>query len=206
MLIKINIFLLLFIAAQYLQAQTPPVLQYKTLEDISTSNDINKGDYFRDNNNMLDKFTGTWQYQQDNTTFTLKIRKVNQFLMQAPNAEFYYYQDIILVTYKLVKNNTVVVDQLNKPLVYTLIDSPGYNIYTKYYQDRGIKGRFHDLTNSVYVESIIKKLLTLAGEPQRIHFRAVINSSTHRGKPKEFYEGMSSMLSIPFDVELVKIE
>ncbi|WP_370515984.1 DUF6705 family protein, partial [Flavobacterium sp. MK4S-17] len=99
-------------AFQYLQAQTPPVLQYKTLEDISTSNDINKGDYFRDTNNVLDKFTGTWQYQQDNTTFTLKMRKVNQFLMQAPNAEFYYFKDIILVTYKLVKNNTVVVDQL----------------------------------------------------------------------------------------------
>ncbi|WP_159802464.1 hypothetical protein, partial [Flavobacterium sp. MK4S-17] len=111
----------------------------------------------------------------------------------------------ILVTYKLVKNNTVVVDQLDKPLVYTLIDSPGYNRYTKYYPDKGIKGTFHDLTNSVYVESRIKKLLTLAGEPQKIHFRAVINSSTHRGKPREFYEGMSSMLSIPFDVELVKI-
>jgi hypothetical protein len=200
--------LLFFIcsAFQYLQAQTPPVLQYKTLEDISTSNDINKGDYFRDINNVLDRFTGTWQYQQDNTTFTLKIRKVNQFLIQAPNADFYYYQDIILVTYKLVKNDIVLVDELDKPLVYKLMDISSYSDYSQYYPDRGIKGTFHDLTNGVYVRSIIKKLLTLAGEPQKIHFLAVVNSSTLRDNPKEFYEGMSSMLSIPFDVDLVKIE
>ncbi|WP_159802462.1 DUF6705 family protein [Flavobacterium sp. MK4S-17] len=207
MLIKINIFLLLFIASQYLQAQTPPVLQYKTLEDDNLeTNNIEKGDYYRDVNNVLDRFTGTWQYQQDNTIFTLKIRKVNQFLFQAPNADFYIYQDILLVNYKLIKNNTVLVDELDKPLIYKLIDSNNYNCYFRFIPNEGIYGTFIDLTNRVYVESRIKKLLTLAGEPQKIHFLAVVNSNTHRGKPKEFYEGMSSILSIPGNVELVKIE
>lgn len=201
-------FIILFvIAVQVLQAQNPPILNYKTFDDdISELNNLEKGDYYQDTNNVLNQFIGTWQYQNANTTFTLKIRKVNQFLYQAPNAEFYWYKDIILVNYKLIKNNMVLVDELDKPLVNTLINSNTHNKYFRFNFNEGIYGTFQDLTNKVFVDSILKRILTQNGETPKLHFLVSVNGSTHRANPREFYQGMSSILSVPNNIELFKID
>lgn len=188
-------------------AQNPPILNYKTFNnDITEGNTIEKGDYYQDTNNVLNQFVGIWQYQNGTTTFILKIRRVNQFLCQAPNSDYYYYQDNIIVNYKIIKNNVVLIDELNKPLVYKLTDSNRYNNYFRYYPNQGISGTFQDLTNNVFVDSILKREFTPSGATPQLHFLVSINGSTHRGNPREFYQGMSSMLTIPNDINLVKID
>lgn len=204
---KKYIIILFIIACHQLQAQNPPILNYKTFnDDISEGNTIEKGDYYQDTNNVLDQFIGTWQYQNGTTIFTLKIRRVNQFLYQAPNADYYFYNDIILVNYKLVKNNEVLIDELNKPLVTNLVDSNTYNKYFRFNFNEGIHGRFQDLTNKVFVDSVLKRVLTLNGEAPKLHFLVSVNGSTHRANPREFYQGMSSIISVPNNIELLKID
>ena len=64
------------------------------------------GAYYKDLNNELDKFEGTWVFTNGTTTFTLVLKKKEQF---AVNNDF---RDFILGEYQFVDNGVEIVNTL----------------------------------------------------------------------------------------------
>lgn len=70
------------------------------------------GCYFKDLQNELIPFTGTWIYQEGNKKITLKFERVKIHLnMSIPS----YYEDILEAKYKVEINNNIIFDNLNEP-------------------------------------------------------------------------------------------
>lgn len=65
------------------------------------------GCYVKDNNNILDKFTGTWVFNQNGTVFTVTLNKG----LMVPIAG--HYRDDIQGKYKYVVNGNTIVDTDN---------------------------------------------------------------------------------------------
>lgn len=200
---KIFLILIFLITTNVVFAQQFPVLNTKPYDRVYRY--FNNGDYYKDTQGVLNPYIGTWEYTGNGVEFTIKVQKVEQFLSNIPGSSSYYYYDVLLVTYKLVNNNNVLVNNLDKPAINQLF-STDYSVFETYLSDEScVDGLFADVTNNVYVKARMKFELNLTGAP-KIHFRAVVNSSTVRGNPKEFYQGMSSILSIPGNVTLKKID
>lgn len=70
-------------------------------------NNIPDGCYVKDNNNILDKFTGTWVLNQNGTTFTVTLTKG----IMVPIAD--HYRDDIQGRYKYVVNGNTIVNTEN---------------------------------------------------------------------------------------------
>ena len=72
------------------------------------------GSYLKDLNNELNKFVGTWKYENGNTSLILTFKKVNQRY----NGE--WYEDILVGEYKYVVNGVEIFNslyRLNHPMV-----------------------------------------------------------------------------------------
>ena len=69
---------------------------------------LNNNNYIKDTQNVYNNFAGTWQWTNGNSTFTIKLQKVEYW--KAPNNN--YFKDLILGGYKYVENNIVIVDRL----------------------------------------------------------------------------------------------
>jgi len=201
---KIFLILMLFITTNVIFGQEFPILEIKP----HSNRDLDNGDYYKDTQGVLNPYIGTWKYTGNGIEFTLKIQRVNEFLYNISGSSSYYYYDVLLISYKLVKNNTILVDNLDWPAINQLMDimTYRYSIFETYLlNENSIKGGFDDMTNNVLVDAIIKREMTLFNEPAKIHFKAFVNSNTSRRNPREFYQGMSTILSIPYDVILTKI-
>ena len=101
---KIIAVLIIVISHACALAQNPPVLRTLPARIKSTQEgfNANPGDYYKDLDNELDKYVGTWVYDDGNgTVFTLNLRKVEMFFSEGLE---YRYTDEIIVTYKLIKN------------------------------------------------------------------------------------------------------
>jgi len=72
------------------------------------------GSYLKDLNNELNKFVGTWKYENGNTSFTIIFQKK----VQVYNDE--WYEDMLIGEYKYVDNGVEIVnllDRLNNPIL-----------------------------------------------------------------------------------------
>ena len=76
--------------------------------------DTVEGVYFKDLNNELNKFVGTWVYNDGNTTLVIQLQKV----VQHYNGE--WYEDLLIGEYQYIENGVEVfnsLSRLNSPLV-----------------------------------------------------------------------------------------
>jgi len=83
-----------------------------------------EGTYYKDLNNDLDKFTGTWKFEQGNTVLIIILEKKDHVL----NTTFNQYEDLIVGEYKYEFNNQVVLDYLYR-IDMTILNEYQHNIY-----------------------------------------------------------------------------
>jgi hypothetical protein len=73
---KIFLTLIMVVLTTIIINAQSPILSITT----ERGSNIPDGAYLKDTNNVLDKFTGTWQYTQGNDTLTISIQKITQHL------------------------------------------------------------------------------------------------------------------------------
>lgn len=96
-------FIIIFVTG-IIFAQTTIPLETATSEDYANNN------YIKDTTGVLNPFVGTWQWSTATDTLTIKfIKKLKWNPQNFSNYEF----DLILGSYKYVKNGVVVYDNLN---------------------------------------------------------------------------------------------
>jgi hypothetical protein len=204
---KIIILLLVVISNACAVAQNPPVLRTlpSRINETQEGFDGKAGDYYKDLDDELDKYVGTWVYDDGNgTVFTLNLRKVEMFFSEGLE---YRYTDEIIVTYKLIKNYELLVDNLSLPLLNTLENTPSsinckYGLYGLSVGNNTIDGFITDLTLDIIRTSEIYYLPQPSGNP-KIKF-SIFSASALRKKPKEFYVGKPHSI-LPNNVILTKI-
>jgi len=68
---------------------------------------IPNGAYFKDAQNKLGKYTGTWKYTNGNTTFTITIVKMLEYFDGRD------YEDILIGEYKYIDNGVEIINTLS---------------------------------------------------------------------------------------------
>jgi len=88
------------------KAQTP-VLSINT-HDYGYTN----GAYYKDINNDLNKFIGTWKYTNGTTTLTITLQK--KVMLQNTLDSLNFYEDILVGEYKYVENGVEKINTLSQ--------------------------------------------------------------------------------------------
>ena len=96
--------LTLFLLNMACKAQSPV---YTLGGDIPGNLPLNA--YIKDTNNILNKFTGTWQYQQNGKIFNINLQKTKIDLDG-------YFKDLLRGNYKFIFNNVILADTTNYPI------------------------------------------------------------------------------------------
>ncbi|MBU2938354.1 hypothetical protein KO494_02265 [Lacinutrix sp. C3R15] len=94
------------------------------------------GTYYKDLNNDLDKFVGTWKWEENNSSFTITLQKIEQYF------DGVNYQDMLIGEYKYIDNGNLVVNTL--PLL----------------SDSSIEGSYHNISGCL----ILNKFMPLPCE------------------------------------------
>lgn len=194
--------ILLLIITNYSYSQNKPVLREITVSSVQSSSYTPKsGDYIKDVTNHLDRYVGTWKYQSSTTIFTLQLDKVNKYLI-APG-ESYLYTDLIIATYKLVKNGITVYDNLGSTVFNGQQDLRGKLSNSNSFDF--INGVMRDFTTNVSIGRCEIKLLTpyppQAGAQQKIFFKMFEN---HTKRMNEGEGNTTALFSMPNEIELIK--
>lgn len=100
---KIFLTLIMVVLTTIIINAQSPILSITT----ERGSNIPDGAYLKDTNNVLDKFTGTWQYTQGNDTLTISIQKITQHFNGS------YYKDKLIGGYKYVQNGKVLVNNIS---------------------------------------------------------------------------------------------
>jgi len=113
-----NIFLLsvLLLSFSCKAQQTYPLsTDYDTVPNYS---------YFKDTNNELLQFIGTWKATFDNKEITIIVEKIDHHLIEYVNHKF--YQDTLFIRY-IIKNSqgTIIRSTMNLPITQSGIESIG---------------------------------------------------------------------------------
>lgn len=116
------IFILLILFYSCVTGQKFPVkrvFEYSKWYTIN-SKDLKKGDYFEDKEGKYNPYIGTWYYKKNDLVFILKLQKV-QFLFASKDDKDYYwwYMDRMVSTFKMIKDNIVLIDNLDAPAINT---------------------------------------------------------------------------------------
>ena len=154
-----------------------------------------------DTTNNLNIYEGTWIYNDNlGTIFTLKLRRKDRVLLDTGNT--YNFADMIISTYKLIKNNILLFDNLNHALPSEIAEDDGdFGYLSNVSSFSDLDGGFEDVTYNIFANCEIKKLVTPAGQPEKISFR--IYGATRRN-PQSFYAGLPSAFSVPTNIVLTK--
>lgn len=187
-LIKTCVFILL---TNYTFAQLPILTYTSHANYLHNKSHGTSGNYGVDTNNERDQYVGLWEYNMNGTLFQLKIEKVDQFLVnlnfnnQNPNS--YYYNDVVIFKYKLIKNGVTLYDNLNTPILNNF--SQGTKLASNSY----LGGRFIEYYRGVNTLCEITKLSAI---PEKINF----NISRHIYSllnPASFYQDGLPLFFIP---------
>ena len=165
-----------FISGLGCKAQSP------TLALLSgDSGNTVQGAYYKDLDNELSKFVGTWKYQNGNTSFTITLQKKAMF----HNLNKQIYEDILVGEYKYTANGVDIVNTLpNLNVNYT--SQFDYNIsgliikdrFTQPVGKRGIELSFNDPERDYLNQSIRVKFIDSPGTlPDKIEVKWTGDSS-----------------------------
>jgi len=105
---KKNITLLLLILFYYSIAQTPEI---RSLEDDVVIR--NTGLYYKDLNQVLSQFEGTWKYTSGNVELIVKLKVLEQKYLYIPEINNNYYKDILVGEYQYKVGNQIIVSTLD---------------------------------------------------------------------------------------------
>jgi hypothetical protein len=187
------------------KAQTREPQRIVNLEVLFQENfNDQNGDYYIDNENKLNVFEGIWVYNDGNgTILTINLRKKNQVLNETLNNQ-YSFSDMLILTYKLEKNNIVLHDNLFDSLPTEIL-----GIYDGYFGYLGFSkpnyfeanGGFHDANYNIISSCTITKVNTIVGQPEKIKIH--LYGASRKNEPS-FYNGLTEVFSIPNNIELVK--
>lgn len=199
---KMLVMIFLLMISQNIAAQQLPILS--TTSQFNREQRFNhqeNGNYARDTHNERDQYVGLWEYNQNGILFLLKIEKMNRVInkIEAPGFEtIYNYFDLLILRYRLVKDNIVVFDNLNENDV-----DPIANYATKLGSYSFASGRIWDRTRNVRGSHTITRLST---SPPKIIFNLEKFNYTKLNDPS-FYQDRQPLFSIPQGgIEMVKID
>lgn len=149
--------------------------------------EVPAGAYFKDLDNEMDKFVGTWQYNNNGTDF---LNIVLQKKTHVYNGEF--YEDYLVGEYRYVQNNVEIINTIpNNPLEWNNIDER--SIGGRYFisndevvicndctsNERRIDLYFSDSErNYLSLSLVLRYLPQLPGEPEKMTATLI---STHGG-------------------------
>jgi hypothetical protein len=105
---KINILLLLFLTSYYSNAQIFEIVSLEN-RDYPSREDV----YYKDVNNLLNPFVGTWVYNNGTTSFKIVLRKITNF------NNGHNFEDFIVGDYEYIENGVTLINTL--PNLYTSI-------------------------------------------------------------------------------------
>lgn len=181
-------------------AQELPVLSTTSLS-VLDNNYGHNGNYAKDDSNLRGPYVGTWQYNQGGIHLIIKLTKMDKVINKREfNGEvtFYDYTDQLELRYRLVKNGTLLFDNLNAGVVDP---NTSYGIATAVYD---LSGRILDHTRNV-VGSFSAKRLMING-PQKMLFNLYLGNYTMLN-PSTFYQDGQPLFSIPTgEIEMIKID
>ena len=105
------------------KAQHPTVSLHNSAEAYGV-----KGYYYKDFNNYLNSFEGTWLFTNGNTSFTVILQKKIMIEVSASSSNKIYYADAIIGEYKYIENGIEKINTLqnisnNHPILFS------YNIF-----------------------------------------------------------------------------
>ena len=63
--------------------------------------------YYKDVNNYLNNFVGTWEYVNGNEKFQIILTKITNYHVVIPDIDLNYYEDGIVLQYKKYTNNVL---------------------------------------------------------------------------------------------------
>lgn len=117
------ILILFVLSYSYIDGQKFPVkrtFEYGYFFIISGKDLKNKGDYFEDREGRYNPYIGTWYYKENDLVFILKLQKIRTLFTNYENKRYYWlYMDRLQSTFKIIKNNVVLIDNLNEPTIET---------------------------------------------------------------------------------------
>ncbi len=168
--------------------------------------------YYKDVNNYLDNFTGTWEYINGNEKFQIVLTKIVYFHQIDTNLNLNYYEDGIVLRYKKFLNNVLIFESPN-------YDDPNFSstdgiLLTGYIKDYG------RITKTIYMpfdatqvyrqgghpinpDCRIEKLQNYIGQPQQIKFSLSLTGTINYDH--ETYAGQT-IYSIPNDIIMIKVD
>lgn len=97
--------------------------QYTAIKPLDGMAAIENGIYYKDLNNLLNTFEGTYLYTNGTTSFEIILQKKS-----LSNVNNVYYEDILIGAYKYVENGITKVDVLND-INNTYFNGTYYKIY-----------------------------------------------------------------------------
>lgn len=100
-----NLTLIIIISFLYISCKAQTIMQEVPLDGRTT---LTTGYYYKDFNNTLNQFEGTYLYTNGNTSFEVILQKKTQSVVNNR-----YSEDILIGGYKYVENGTTKVDVLN---------------------------------------------------------------------------------------------
>lgn len=167
--------------------------------------------YYKDINNYLNNFTGTWEYNNGNEKFQIVLTKVIKYHVVIPNLNHNYYEDGIILRYKKYINNILVFQSPN-------YENPAFNsenglLLTGYVRDFGriTKTLRHPLDPSIILRQggiplqtvcKIERMMTLITQPKKIKF--ILNPPDIPNYDYASYAGQP-VFSIPNDIIMIKV-
>lgn len=98
-----NIFLLIIAIASYsCKAQNAPLFQMDP--------DLPEGTHFKDLDNDLNKFVGTWKWQSNDSIITIVLQKKEDIY----DSDYNHYEDYIVGEYKFIINEVVIQNYISR--------------------------------------------------------------------------------------------
>ncbi|WP_294824069.1 DUF6705 family protein [uncultured Flavobacterium sp.] len=181
-------------------AQELPVLSTTSLGNPEQKFDhADNGNYAIDMNNEREQFVGLWEYNENGIIFQLKISKIDMALNKIDNNDIvlnYNYFDRVTLKYKLIKNGTLIFNNLNQIVDWNT--AYGTKDHTNY-----LRGRIKDHTRNVIGSYTIERPLSV---PAKIIFNLVLGNYRLLNDPS-FYQDGQPLFSIPTGgIEMIKIE
>jgi hypothetical protein len=170
--------------------------QYPVLQNLSLSNPNDehkigdRGTYAVDTNNFRDQYLGLWQYNQNGLFLQLKIEKIDKRISKSTTDDqaSYYFEDVVIIKYKLIKNGVLLFDNLNETNLDNIYSS-GIQTASQNYLD----GRFLEYSRNINSYFTITRLGT---SPETINFnlsRVMVNLKN----PPSFYNDGQPTFNIP---------
>lgn len=164
--------------------------------------------YYKDVNNYLDNFAGTWQYINGSEKFEIVLTRITNYHVNEPDLGYDFYKDGIVLQYKKYINN-VLVYQSPLPVKPTFESKNGV-LLDGYMVDYGRITKTiyypHDPTmvrkqGGEFVHPICR-IEKVAGNSQQIKFNLFLTDVVNYDR--ETYQGQPPY-SIPNDIIMTKV-